>query len=844
MSSLLNLPPTATDRPRDPAGLPGLPTPPSGARVLRLLARVAWLRVRNQMSLGFAFLERKKPADAPAGSRQATPGEGRGYAWLFLLVALCILGQSAFLTVCVLGRLSDRLSPRPQEESVEPGSDLSHPGQDVNGPAAGKEPRQPEVDSGQTSHRGPLWPPPPDDGLMVSVMGLLLLLIGLGCLTSQLGGVNQDLGKVEWDMEWLFTFPVPARTLFLARLVQYATAGMFSMMLWLGMAPSLAVIYACAGYGWWAIPLALAATGSSVLVIASLCLVVETWVQKRLSPGHRKNLQAVFGLLGGLLLMVAMVAVMRDTFDPLIMSAVRLLPGAVWVNPLSLPALLCLRGWAPLGAGAAMALLGVAVPFGAVRLAGRLVGDGLVAAPGAYQGSRGRARPATGAGWFRGVVGKELRLLMRDRAFLVRTLVLPVLMAGFYFFLYWQAGTSLIQDPRPAAAMAFGLGCYVLLFSAFQGLAAEGDSSWLLYTFPRKLHALLLQKTFLWCGFALLYALAVLVIAALVGMPLGGEALVAGAGAVVGVILYAFIASALGTLATNPLEAVAQRRVRVDLQYFFMLLASLYALTLLYSPSIVDKVGQVVLAALLAFAFWQKVQDRIPYLLDPAQSPPRRLSLVDGLIAVQAFLTVQGLVLIILLVAGTPLPVGTEVLIATGIAGAVVGVASLYFLRRVPGLLVLTGLVADPAGPRPTARQVLVPGVVAGVLAGLVAIAYMAAVGRVEALRPWKEALAAVPSPTADPGWFAWVVLAAPLFEEFLFRGLVYQGLRRSVRPAVAVLGSAALFALVHPSFKLLPVFVLGVATALSFRRSRLLWTSVLTHVVYNAIVAIVGPML
>jgi membrane protease YdiL (CAAX protease family) len=51
-------------------------------------------------------------------------------------------------------------------------------------------------------------------------------------------------------------------------------------------------------------------------------------------------------------------------------------------------------------------------------------------------------------------------------------------------------------------------------------------------------------------------------------------------------------------------------------------------------------------------------------------------------------------------------------------------------------------------------------------------------------------------------------VLAAPLFEEFLFRALVFQGMERSLRPPSAVLGSAAIFAVIHPASRRRGLFV------------------------------------
>jgi len=81
------------------------------------------------------------------------------------------------------------------------------------------------------------------------------------------------------------------------------------------------------------------------------------------------------------------------------------------------------------------------------------------------------------------------------------------------------------------------------------------------------------------------------------------------------------------------------------------------------------------------------------------------------------------------------------------------------------------------------------------------------------------------------------VIVAAPLFEEFLFRGLIFQGLRRTTGPVLAVLGSAALFALVHPPISVVPVFGLGIAAAISFQQSGFLLAPIVTHAVYNACV-------
>ncbi len=79
------------------------------------------------------------------------------------------------------------------------------------------------------------------------------------------------------------------------------------------------------------------------------------------------------------------------------------------------------------------------------------------------------------------------------------------------------------------------------------------------------------------------------------------------------------------------------------------------------------------------------------------------------------------------------------------------------------------------------------------------------------------------------------VALGAPLAEEFFYRGMVLQGLRRHVPDVAAVLGSAALFALVHIQPILFPgTFVLGVVAAIATLRTRRLGMAFAMHVGFN----------
>ena len=72
---------------------------------------------------------------------------------------------------------------------------------------------------------------------------------------------------------------------------------------------------------------------------------------------------------------------------------------------------------------------------------------------------------------------------------------------------------------------------------------------------------------------------------------------------------------------------------------------------------------------------------------------------------------------------------------------------------------------------------------------------------------------------------------------EFIFRGLIFGGLRRSLGFPAAALASAAIFAIVHAPASVVPVFGLGLAAALVYERTRMLAGPMIVHATYNAVV-------
>jgi ABC-2 type transport system permease protein len=292
--------------------------------------------------------------------------------------------------------------------------------------------------------------------------------------------------------------------------------------------------------------------------------------------------------------------------------------------------------------------------------------------------------------------------------------------------------------------------------------------------------------------------------------------------ALLGIPIYAFVAVALGVFGSNPLEQHQHQKVKPAYLYLYMLLSGLYIYAVI-TPNLVQRLIFIVLTMLLAFALWQKARDQLPYLLDPDASPPPCVSLSDGLIAAMIFFVVQAVTALII-VGRNGRVTGAALLIAFVVAGGLT-----YLLMRSVYARAKTRDVPRMTGA--TTRPLL--GVLAGLVTGALATGYLFAIDAAG----WFQDAALQKDAIANLGW--WVVplavVAAPVFEEFIFRGLIFGGLRRSFGLVPATLVSAALFAVMHPALSMVPVFIMGTCAALLYERTRSLLAPMLAHAVYNA---------
>jgi membrane protease YdiL (CAAX protease family) len=673
-------------------------------------------------------------------------------------------------------------------------------------------------------------------------VGMILSLWAVILVVLPLGMGNKDLGQVEWNLEWLYTFPAPARVLFASKLLEYSFSGTALLLL----SPYFFLVFVAAGSGFFAaIFLGLASTLYVGILAGSIVLVTEIGLRKFLSLSQMKNLQASCTIFVTAALFLYIATIAKPVAD-FFVNHVREIPSFLIWNPFSLPLLIAIPGTPPAQLrldGLAMVALPLIVGLSALYATDLLTRNGLVSAGGPYQGRREGSRSVSRSSWLRGVAAHEIALLRRDKNLLAQVVLVPLFLPAFYILINLKILSVIMNNFRYAAVMAFAVAAYSYRTSAALMLGREKKTLWYLLSLPRSLSSILLQKTQVWVVVGLLIGggtLAVLVhLSGHMRLSLGPGLL-----ALYGVMLFGFIAAALGILSTDLQRASYQAHMGIGASYLYMTLAGMYAVTF-FGSSIWINAGQLIFCTLIAVALWQKVTDACPYLLDPAELPPRRINLADGVIAAFALAGVQALIEL-LLKYGSSLSQPERLTASYTIAGVIVASVTLdvLWMQGVTDLWQTLGLDFRSRETPLSLKRYATGSVSLGLAAALGAMAYTGIMAAVPEWRNWghEEALKSL-AVVAEHSWWGWAgfIVVAPPVEEFIFRGLVFQGLRRIAGPMLAICGSAALFALLHPPIAVIPVFGLGIATAISFEWSGILWAPIITHAIYNTCVLLLS---
>lgn len=772
---------------------------PSSAQALWLLLWVRLARLRNQLSLIY---------NRPIGggkSRKATRPKRRSDGAVTVFVVLLMMfgfGVTAHQGILNL-------------QCALAGGDLNQLGSMT---CLGPQPWRSEG-----SADGASMNPLQQLGLSVE-FGLLFIV----SLVAPLG--LRELSQTEWDLEWLWTLPISRPVLLWGRLLQRIVSNSLG---WMSLLPACTCLAWQTGHGWWSVPAGFVATLALLSLSALVHCLVEIGMRLAMKPAQLRNLQAVCSISALPLLYLAISAGTRAGATYLIPVIRHVDTWALWTPPGLVVQLLGVTSGVGVLSPALTLVAGILVAvFVGMNLLGYQLRHGLVASGERESGGRlprPRKTLVTGTAFsgISAVQRRELRLLGRDRNFLVQSLFMPIIVVGSQLLLNGRL-SLLVEaggDPRISASVAFGLGAYVLMLSAFQTLNTEGNALWLLYTFPCSIESVLKDKARLWGVIAVVYALVVILVSIHFGHGFRSEYWILLPLVLVGLPLYSLIATSLGVFAFNPQSQEARTRVRPTYAYLFMLLTSFYVYTL-YASQWWQKLVVIVLSAAVAFALWQKARDQLPYILDPDASPKATVSSSDGLIVAMLFFFLQGLS--ILFLSRQPRhPSAVQLTEAYIIAGAVsYGLTRFIYwrsgTRNVPKLL----------GARAT--TVLGHGVAGGLLAATLGLGYLAIIRNQHLTDGAREIMHGT---NAGLWLLGLAVLAAPVFEEFIFRGLLFGGLRRSMGVRQAMLASAAVFAIVHPPLSMLPVFVLGLCAALAYEGTGSLLAPMITHALYNAVV-------
>jgi hypothetical protein len=659
-----------------------------------------------------------------------------------------------------------------------------------------------------------------------------LCLVFLTMLLMNIG--SKELAAPEWDLEWLATLPVPTSTLIGIRILERTVVNPFILAtIW----PFLTIISWHVGAGFWSVLVGLGATAVLSFISAILKTFADTGLRLFLSQSRLRNIQAVISVSSSIGLIVAISVKERSFLFDLALSY------PLWLNwtPVSLVVRLLITDqpgqfFALLSVLALEALVLYLLIYGILY---RLLRDG-IAKGGAREGTLRTSSAVAAAApvkvrknFFSPIQRKELMLLARDRTFMVQTLVVPALFFAYRFFLVDEPSSSgKGQAFSTIGATAFGAAVYSLLFSVFQVVNAEGQALWLLYSFPRKLEDILKQKVILWTSISLTYPLIIFsVVIYKQGVP-SLSSLATIFVVLFGVVIYSVIAACLAVFASDPYAEDARHRTKPSFTYLYFLLAGFYAFAIVAEDPW-QQLVLIILSLLMTLALLQKSRDHIPYLLDPSAAPPPRVSLSDGLIGAMCFFVVQGATTFFYILAKHPLGL-KEVTISFILGGFVTfcSIRLLYWKNKTQNIPAYFGEKSIAAA---------LWAVPLGLIASTVGAIYLWVVANYNLFPEIQETV----QKKGDANTLLWIlmiaVVAAPIFEEFIFRGLIFSGIRRSWGTVSAVLGSAAIFAMVHPISSVVPVFFLGIFTAIGYRKSGLLLTPLLIHAIYNFTVVGIG---
>ncbi len=676
---------------------------------------------------------------------------------------------------------------------------------------------------------------------LAGLVALLMLVWWFTMVTFQGEGLELDVQRRRHPMwEWLLSHPVKPGAVFFAEMLAPLAANpniITAPVFWI-------VLLLMAGHG---------AAGGIIggiligvpLAAAAACAskAVEITAMLRMSPRNRGALLGLMSWLG----YAAFVGAFFITSAQGVMLWLQsgLLPVAKWCD-WSLAGHLLGLGGDGASTWRAVALwwcIATAIIVVSLRVASLATERGLA---GGFGGAASRGAPKSSlrsGSFIKDMLHrKELLWFWRDRGAVVQTLLIPCTIAGLQAFNL----RGLVQGAQAQwnwlCGLAVMFGTYFLFILGPRSLISEGPALWLALTWPRGLENLLRAKAKLWWIFATLLVSLALLMAVFLHPAAWWKILLVALG------WWAFsrsLALKSITLVQAPSSSGEPEPIPKGRQWAATLGTFTFAAGIASAQWHLAFAG-VVYSWVTAAAMWQNFRERLPFLYDPwSEKLPRPPTVTHAMVAIMAMIECGAIAGAISGVFVGPDRLWFARAIAYGIAGLLTWIIMSSWLKKrdVPNHAVWHW-EKDSWEKLPGRRDygALFTGLGAGTLLGLVAWAYSAALIALfpGAATEFNKTAAYLLANPAEHWWFAvLVMIAAPLAEEYLFRGLLFRALDREWGGWKAVLGSAMFFAIYHAPDVWLPVASLGVLNALLFRRSRSLWPCVLAHLAYNGCITL-----
>lgn len=815
--------------------------PKGGA--IRALVVMSWYRFRHTMGWsGHSSARFRKPTHAKNASR----------SYLFLLMGVVFLAQGFWMTHMMIDGFADRSVEMESEgilleeyqyrriesqalkwegmtdEELRTQMDFSISLGDRRMKEAGSSPLTNEdiiatfrekgiagFRSRESFSRGGMTLRDLTDGELDRFTRLIGMIFGgllLSLLFMPMAMRQKNLAATSDHQEWLFSLPMKESELLAG---SFVSSVLIRPLVYFVVWPLMTNLLIAGGYG--VMISVLGAAGLAMLVsvaISGVEILLDTWMRARAPAVVLKNAQMVFSVLGLLSFYAVLAACLAgESSFPWVNWLAERWPGDLGrpMGEVMVSEMVVVAIWSVLAA----AVLGI----GGCALAGRFMRSGWLSGNGLHSQNRGLAGTRLKGG---GLLKFEGLLLLRDRTLATQVILVPVLIVGYQVLI----NPSMVQSVTAAGicAMAYACGAYASMITAPQLLMSEAKGVWLVYNLPVPVAAYFRRRETLWRA----VATGVAVLLVLVMVVTSGAFRVEDSWRYVAALLGVWVMGRVtsGVVMGRPqMPDVASGGVpnlSFGRMYGAMLMAGIYG-GLLWQGMVWPLVSALVIFWMLGVAIWQRRDISFSYLLEPVEEEPPSWGVDDGLWAVVVFFVVQVGVALIGAVSGF---VTGGLILTSFVAG---GGAALLFVWRRRG---------KKGIPLPEIQN-------DGVNLGRQAIAKETGIATLLCLAVgigWTKVLETGVFGDMGEGAYEWnpiilillAVVAAPILEELLFRGFICRTMLAFWSKKKAVLGSALIFAVVHPGTSFPPVFLVGVMTAVLFLRSRSVVPGMILHALYN----------